>query len=96
MADQELRIECPCCKAVLIVDAASGGVIKSTPHKEAPTSLESFLKSDKNRQSELSQRFAEAKLKEDAKMDLLNKKFEWAKKNKDKLPDVPKPGIQWD
>ena len=40
--------------------------------------------------------FHKAKEKEESKHDLLNKKFEWAKKNKDKLPEAPKPDIFWD
>ncbi len=95
MEAKELKIECPCCRAKLIIDSVNGGIIQFTAHKEAPISLESFLQGDKTRKDDLEQKFADAKSKEDSKMDLLNKKFEWAKKNKDKLPEA-KPGIIWD
>ena len=96
MEPKELSLDCPCCKAQLIIDAKTGGVIKFTPHKEEAPSLEQFMKADKNRSKDLASKFAEAKKQEDGRLDLLNKKFEWAKKNKDKLPEAPKPGIMWD
>lgn len=95
MEPKELSLDCPCCKAKLIVDPKSGGIIKFTPHKEEGPSLEQFMKSEKNRSADLASKFEEAKKQEDGKLDFLNKKFEWAKKNKDKLPEA-KPGIMWD
>lgn len=96
MTSRELKIECPCCKAALVVDAESGGVLQSVPHKEAPPSLEAFLKADQSRAKDLEDKFAESRRIEESRLAMLEKKFEWAKKNKDKLPDAPKPGIQWD
>ena len=93
---KEIKLECPCCKAELIVDPASGRVLKAIAHKEEAPSLEKFLQTDKHRSKDLASKFEEAKKMEDGKLDFLNKKFEWAKKNKDKLPEAPKPGIQWD
>ncbi len=96
MEPKELALDCPCCRAKLIVDPATGGIIKSIPHKEAGPSLEQFMKAEKSRSQDLASKFEEAKKQEDGKIDLLNKKWEWAKKNKDKLPEAPKPGIMWD
>ncbi len=96
MSSPELQIECPCCKAKLVVDSETGGVLQATPHKEAPLSLESFLKADQTRAKDLEDKFAESRRVEDSRLAMLEKKFEWAKKNKDKLPDAPMPGIQWD
>jgi hypothetical protein len=81
MSSPELNVECPCCKARLVVDAASGIVLQATEHRQAPQSLENFLKSEAGRAKELEDKFEEARRIE---------------KNKDKLPDVPRPGIQWD
>ncbi len=92
----DLRIDCPCCKAKLVVDTETGAVLQATPHKEAPPSLESFMKADQSRAKELEDKFAEARKQEEGRLAMLEKKFEWARKNKDKLPDAPKPGIQWD
>ena len=96
MEAKEIKLECPCCKAELIIDPVSGGVIKFFPHKDEAPSLEQFMKADKERSKDLAAKFDEAKKVEDGRLDLLKKKFEWAKKNKDKLPDAPKPGIMWD
>jgi hypothetical protein len=96
MSSQELNIDCPCCRAKLVVDPETGAILKATPHKEEAPSLQEFLKSDKNRAQDLADKFAESKRQEDSRLKILEKKFEWAKKNKDKLPEAPRPGIQWD
>ncbi len=93
---KEIKVQCPCCQAELIIDFITGGVIKYTAHKEAQPTLEDFMKSDKTRSEDLATKFAQAKKQEDGKLDFLNKKFEWAKKNKDKLPEAPRPGIMLD
>ena len=93
---RELKVDCPCCKAKLVVDVETGGVLQATAHKAAPPSLESFMKAEPGRSKDLEEKFAESRRQEDSRLELLNKKFEWAKKNKDKLPEAPKPGIQWD
>jgi hypothetical protein len=92
----EIKVECPCCKAELILDAATGGIINHKAYKEAPPSLDDFLKNEKSRNAALDEKFASSKEREEAKKDLLDKKFEWAKKNKDKLPEAPKPDLFWD
>jgi aminoglycoside phosphotransferase (APT) family kinase protein len=93
---KEFKIDCPCCKAELFLDAETGGVLKAIPHKDEAPTLEQFMKSDKTRSADLAAKFDAAKKEEDGRLDMLNKKFEWAKKNKDKLPEAPKPGIMWD
>jgi hypothetical protein len=92
----ELRIDCHCCKAKLVIDPETGGVLQAVPHKDAPPSLEDFMKADQGRAKDLEDKFAASRKQEDERLKLLEKKFEWAKKNKDKLPDAPKPGIHWD
>jgi len=94
MDAKEFPLDCPCCKAKLIVDAESGSIIKFFPHKDEAPSLEQFMAADKHRSKDLASKFAEAKRQEDGRLDLLKKKFEWAKKNKDKLPEAPR--IMWD
>ena len=53
----EFKIECPCCKAEIIIDAESGGILSHTPHKNTPKSLEEWMKSDKDRSRELAEKF---------------------------------------
>jgi hypothetical protein len=95
MSSSELHIDCPCCNAKLVVDRETGTVLHSTARKDAPQTLESFMKAESGRAKDLEDKFAEARRMEDNRLALLEKKFEWAKKNADKLPG-PKPGIQWD
>jgi hypothetical protein len=54
------------------------------------------MKAEPGRAKDLEEKFAESRRQEEGRLAMLEKKFEWAKKNKDKLPDAPKPGIQWD
>jgi len=96
MKSEEIKIDCPCCKAKLIIDPETGGVIRFVAAKNEAPSFEAFLKNDKNRAQELESKFAESKKTEENRLDLIQKKWEWAKKNKDKLPEAPLPGIQWD
>ena len=91
---KEIKIDCPCCNARLVIDPETSSILQAIPHKEDAPSLQDFLKNDKHRGKALEDKFAEAKRQEDSRLQVLEKKFEWAKKNKDKLPDAPR--IQWD
>ena len=91
---QELKIDCPCCKAKLVIDSETGVILQTTPYKEASPTLQDFLKNDKNRTRDLDEKFAESRRMEDSRLQTLEKKFEWAKKNRDQLPEAPR--IQWD
>ena len=94
MSAKEIKIDCPCCKAKLVVDSETSAILHVTPHKEDAPSLRDFLKADKHRGKALDEKFAEAKRVEDSRLKVLEKKFEWAKKNRDKLPEAPR--ILWD
>lgn len=97
MTDKFLSVACPCCKATLEVDAATGAVLKHLEFKREVESLESFMEKQKNKSAELDARFAMAKEKEKQKMELLDKKFRLAQERG--INDDPKegvPGIQWD
>jgi hypothetical protein len=87
----ELKIDCPCCKAKLVVDAETGGVLQAVPHKEAPPTLESFMKAEPGRAKDLEDKFAEARRQEDGRLAILEKKFEWAKKNKARCAEARHP-----
>ena len=91
----EIKLECPYCKAELVIDKDSERILHSKKYVEPTQSLEDFMKNESSRDQELADKFAEAKKNEDNKLDYINKKFEWAKKNEDKLPDVQRP-IDWD
>lgn len=89
-----LNVQCPCCKATLVVDAETGAVLSHREHKKSLESFDDFLAKQKSRTSELDAKFQAAQEREKNKIDLLNKKFEAAKQNPD-LQDPP-PSVQWD
>jgi len=91
----DIKVECPCCKAELVIDKKLGRIIHSKKYVEPNQSLEDFMKTEGTREADLEQKFAEAKKNEDNKLDYIQKKFDWAKKNEDKLPEVKRP-IDWD
>lgn len=91
----EFSVECPCCKSTLVVNADLKSVIHVQQPKSEPKDFADFLKKDGERLKDLESRFKQTKEQEDRRSDLLEKKWEWAKKNSDKLPPAA-PGIQWD
>lgn len=98
MAKGVLEIECPCCKTVLKVDAASGMVLA---HKqpEKPPAIEDLaaaaakLKGEAARREELFQKSA-ADLK--TKQSLLDKKFDELFKQAKEDPDQAPPPRAFD
>ena len=92
---KELEVQCPCCESTLIIDAESGTVLSHSPKKTKPKSLDEFFKEEKNKSQILDEKFKQGMEKEKNKMSEIQKKFDYAQKNKDKLKDPP-PGVQWD
>lgn len=90
------EVECPECGGVLKVDSEKQVVISHEKKRDKPQSLEDFMESQKRRNEELDAKFREGVEKEKHKKEEIERKFQEAMKNKDKLPDPPKPGIQWD
>ncbi len=90
------KIKCPCCKGSLVIDKETGAILEKKPFQEAVQSLDDFLKNEDSRNEEIAEKFQASKELENNKVDILNKKFEWAKKNQDKLPKIKKPDIFWD
>lgn len=94
MAVKTISINCPCCKSVLVVDPETGTVFSHKEYKKEKLSLDGFMLSQKKRSAELDAKFAAAKEKEKHKFDVIEKKFQAAKENKD-LKD-PLPPVLWD
>lgn len=88
-----IEVICPCCNKVLVIDTFTKEVISHRERKKQE-SLEEFMKSEKIREAELDNRFAEAKEKEKHRDEYLEQKFKEAMSNKD-LKDPP-PSINWD
>jgi len=89
-----VRVECPCCQAFLVVDAATGVVVSHDEHKKEHQSLDDFFAKQKTRSADLDAKLKAGADKEKNKRELLEKKFQAAKDNKD-LKDPP-PAILWD
>jgi len=91
---KSIRVECPGCKSVLVVDAETGVVLNHQEHKKEHQSLDDFFAKQKSRSSDLEAKMRAGAEKEKNRREELEKKFQAAKENKD-LKDPP-PGIQWD
>jgi len=90
------EIKCPLCKGTLWIDPSTGNIIdhKAADHKKLD--LEGFLKSQKNRGSELEEKFKKAKEEQDKRKEEMEKEFKKSKENVDKYKgDVQSP-FQWD
>ena len=94
MAVKTLTIECPMCKGEIVVDADTGEVLSHKEYKKETKSFDEFLKEQSTRSSDLEAKFAAAREAQKNRQELLQKKFEAAKQNKD-LKDPP-PSINWD
>jgi hypothetical protein len=91
----KVKVQCPCCKSVLVVDRQTGVVLSHEEQKSKTKSLEDFLEEEKTKMSRLDEKFKENIEKEKNKFEALDAKFKHAKENKDKLKDPP-PGVMWD
>ena len=86
---EKFTIVCPCCEAVLTVDAATGALIS---HEEKKKKLGSFedLRSDLDKQKELrEQLFSQEQQAQKDRQRILREKFDEAFKKADKNPDEP-------
>lgn len=82
------------CKGEIVVDAETGEVLSHREYKKEVKSFDDFLKEQSTRSSDLEAKFAAAKDAAKSRRELLEKKFEAARQNKD-LQDPP-PSINWD
>jgi hypothetical protein len=89
-----VRVECPGCKGLLVVDAETGVVVNYQEHKKEHQSLDDFFAKQKSRSADLEAKMKAGAEREKNRREELEKKFQAAKDNKD-LKDPP-PGIQWD
>lgn len=89
-----IRVECPGCHAVLVVDPTTGVVLNHQEHKKEHQSLDEFFAKQKNRSAELDAKLKAGAEREKNKRELLEQKFKAAQANPD-LKDPP-PGVIWD
>ncbi len=86
---EKINVICPCCEAVLTIDAQTGALLG---HEEKAKSLGSFedLKSELGKQKELrEQLFAQEMSSQKDRERLLEEKFQEALKRADTTKDLP-------
>jgi hypothetical protein len=88
---QSLEVTCPCCHAVLKIDAATGSVISHTAAAVPKTfaDLESAAKAMRDQDGRKESIFRQSVEAEKNKSDLLEKKFQEALKKAKETPDTP-------
>jgi hypothetical protein len=87
-----LRITCPCCSALLSVDASTGSVLshEAPPAGEKPD-MDRALKSLKEGAGRREDLFRQGVAAEKNKANLLKKKFDEAVRRAKESPDAPPP-----
>lgn len=87
------EVTCPCCGAVLKVDAESRAVIAHTPKATPKTfaDMEEAARAMKEQESRKESLFRQSVENEKNKADLLEKKFQEALKKAKETPDTGKP-----
>lgn len=95
---ERLEIDCPCCKATLVVDAASGAVISHEAHKKDPAeSFEDAMQTVRSGEKRREDAFSKAFQRQQNLDDVLSKKFEEAKrKAADKKGEKPLNPLDFD
>jgi hypothetical protein len=88
---ESFEIACPCCGAMLKVDAASRAVISHIPPERPKTfnDLEEAARAMKEQDSRRESLFRQSVEAEKNKADLLEKKFQEAMKRAKETPDAP-------
>jgi hypothetical protein len=86
------EVACPCCGAVLKIDASTHGVIAHTPPPRVKTfnDLDEAAKAMKEQESRKESIFRQSVENERNKADLLEKKFQEAVKRAKEAPDTPR------
>lgn len=88
----KLRISCPTCRALLVVDAASGAVLSHEAGEVAPKAdMDDALKALKEGKSRREDLFRQSLSAEKNKHGILKDKFEEAVRKARENPDAPLP-----
>ena len=86
---EKFSVICPCCEAILTIDAPTGAILA---HEEKPKKLSSFedLKSDLNKQKDLREQLLAQEMSSVKDRErLLEEKFQEALKRKDNDRNLP-------
>lgn len=90
------KIKCPMCKGTIWIDPSSGRLVdhKAADHKKID--LDDYMKSQKNRGSELEDKFKKAKQEQVKRKEQLEKDFKRAKEHPEEFEGEVTSPFQWD
>ena len=86
---EALEVTCPCCGAELKVDPETGSVVWADRKKEPAHDFDDLVSRARSRQSQLDEKFARSMQQTRNQRDILEKKFEEAKKRAANDPTRP-------
>ena len=89
---EAIDITCPCCEAVLKVDPETGSVVWADKKKPKPKNFDDLVSKVGSRRSVIDQKFARSVQQTRHQSEILDKKFEEARKraaHDDKPPPHP-------
>ena len=87
-----VEIQCPCCRAAITVNKASGEILKFEAHKKGPASFDGFMEKQKSRSNDLARKFDEAREKSKSRLKTIGDKISLAKKHLDEEAGRPDHG----
>lgn len=88
---EALDVTCPCCEALLKVDPETGSVVWADRKKAPPKDLDDLVHRVEAQRSVLDQKFARSVQQTKRQGELLEKKFEEARKRAEREPNAKPP-----
>lgn len=88
---EALDVECPCCGAMLKIDAETGAVVWADKKKEPAKSFDDLLQRVSSQKSVLDEKFARSVRQTRNQREILEKKFEEARKRAAENPNERPP-----
>ena len=86
---EALDVTCPCCEALLKVDPETGSVVWADPKKQPPKDFDDLVSRVKAQKSVLDEKFARSVQQTRRASEILDKKFEEARKRAAEDPSRP-------
>lgn len=88
---EALDVTCPCCEALLKVDPETGSVVWADKKKAPPKDFDDLVSRVHSKQSALDQKFARSVRQTRNAGEILEKKFEEARKRAEQDPQARPP-----
>ena len=87
-----LKIVCPCCDSLIVVDPATGAILRAERHeKREHQSLDDAIDHVRSQKREARDRLSRAMDEETHREEILEKKFREARRKAAENPDEPPP-----